>query len=123
MTITSPTEEHVAAVRALAPAGVHVMVEKPLAATAAEASEIIDLVVAAGLVGAVGHVERCNPALRGLRARVREGLLGDVFLVATERVGPFPDRIRDVGVVKDLATHDLDIVSWVASLTALSRRH
>ena len=66
-----------------------------------------------GLQGAVGHVERCNPALRGLRSRVQEGLLGDVFVVATERVGPFPDRVRDVGVVKDLATHDLDLVRWL----------
>jgi predicted dehydrogenase len=48
-----------------------------------------------------------------LRRRVLGGQLGDVFLIATERVGPFPDRVRDVGVVKDLATHDLDLVSWL----------
>jgi predicted dehydrogenase len=111
--VAVPTEEHVAAVRPLVAAGVHVLVEKPLAATADEAREIIDLVRGAGLHGAVGHVERCNPALRALRERVREGQLGDVFLVATERVGPFPDRVRDVGVVKDLATHDLDLVRWL----------
>jgi predicted dehydrogenase len=63
---------------------------------------------------AVGHVERFNPALIALRERVLAGQLGDVFLVATERIGPFPERVRDVGVVKDLATHDLDIVTWVA---------
>jgi predicted dehydrogenase len=49
-----------------------------------------------------------------LRRRVGAGQLGDVFLVATERLGPFPDRVRDVGVVKDLATHDLDLVGWIA---------
>src|SRR3954451_21064942 len=111
--VAVPTEEHVGAVRALVAAGVHVLVEKPLAATADEAREIIDLVRGAGLHGAVGHVERCNPALRALRERVQAGQLGDVFLVGTERVGPFPDRVRDVGVVKDLATHDLDLVRWL----------
>jgi UDP-N-acetylglucosamine 3-dehydrogenase len=111
--IAVPTEEHLGAVRELAAAGVHVLVEKPLAATSDEAREIIELVRGAGLHGAVGHVERCNPALRELRRRVQEGQLGEVFLVATERVGPFPDRVRDVGVVKDLATHDLDLVRWL----------
>jgi len=61
--------------------------------------------------GAVGHVERFNPALLELRRRLPG--LGELMLVATERVGPFPDRIRDVGVVKDLATHDLDLVRWI----------
>jgi UDP-N-acetylglucosamine 3-dehydrogenase len=111
--IAVPTEEHLPAVRELAAAGVHVLVEKPLAATADEARELIEIVRAAGVRGAVGHVERCNPALRALRGRLQDGLLGEVFLVATERVGPFPDRVRDVGVVKDLATHDLDLVRWL----------
>jgi UDP-N-acetylglucosamine 3-dehydrogenase len=111
--IAVPTEEHLPAVRELAGAGVHVLVEKPLAATAGEARELIGIVREAGVRGAVGHVERCNPALRALRARVQEGQLGEIFVVATERVGPFPDRVRDVGVVKDLATHDLDLVRWL----------
>ena len=111
--VAVPTEEHLSAVRELAAAGVHVLVEKPLAATSDEAREIIELVRGAGVLGAVGHVERCNPALRELRRRVQDGQLGEVFLVATERVGPFPDRVRDVGVVKDLATHDLDLVRWL----------
>jgi UDP-N-acetylglucosamine 3-dehydrogenase len=111
--IAVPTEEHLHAVRELTAAGVHVLVEKPLAATADEARELIGVVRDAGVQGAVGHVERCNPALRALRTRVQEGQLGDVFVVATERVGPFPDRVRDIGVVKDLATHDLDLVRWL----------
>ncbi|HET6508766.1 MAG TPA: Gfo/Idh/MocA family oxidoreductase [Baekduia sp.] len=111
--IAVPTEEHVPTARALAEAGVHVLVEKPLAATVEEARVVIDAVRAAGVHGAVGHVERCNPALRALRERVQDGQIGEVYLVATERVGPFPDRIRDVGVVKDLATHDLDLVRWL----------
>ena len=111
--VAVPTEEHLSAVRALAAAGVHVLVEKPLAATADEARALIDVVRAAGVRAAVGHVERFNPALLELRRRAQAGELGEIFLIATERVGPFPSRIRDVGVVKDLATHDLDLVRWL----------
>lgn len=111
--VAVPTDEHLPTVRALAAAGVHALVEKPLAATEAQAREIIAAVGEAGIRAAVGHVERCNPALLELRRRVQAGELGEIFLIATERVGPFPARIRDVGVVKDLGTHDLDLVRWI----------
>jgi UDP-N-acetylglucosamine 3-dehydrogenase len=111
--VAVPTEEHLAAVRELVAAGVHVLVEKPLAASSDEARELIAAVGEAGVRAAVGHVERFNPALLELRRRAQEGQVGEVFLIATERVGPFPDRVRDVGVVKDLATHDLDLVRWL----------
>lgn len=113
--VAVPTEEHLPAARELAAAGVHALVEKPLAATLEEARELMDVVAQAGVRAAVGHVERFNPALLELRRRVSEGQLGDVFLIASERVGPFPDRVRDVGVVKDLATHDLDLVRWLGN--------
>jgi predicted dehydrogenase len=111
--VAVPTDEHLPAVQALTDAGVHVLVEKPLAATAAQAREVIEIVQSAGVLAAVGHVERVNPALLELRRRVQAGELGEVFLIATERVGPFPSRVRDVGVVKDLGTHDLDLVRWI----------
>ncbi len=111
--VAVPTDDHVAAVRDLAAAGVDLLIEKPLAATVDEGREIIALCDAAGIRAAVGFVERCNPALLELRRRVQDGQLGEVFLIATERVGPFPGRVRDVGVVKDLATHDLDLVRWL----------
>jgi predicted dehydrogenase len=112
--VSVPTEEHLAAVQALAAEGVNVLVEKPLAATSAEARALIECCHAAGVHGAVGHVERFNPALLALRQKAHlEGQLGQIFLIATERIGPFPDRIRDVGVIKDLATHDLDLVHWL----------
>jgi len=61
----------------------------------------------------VGHVERFNPAIQAMRQKISEGLLGEVFQVATRRQGPFPARISDVGVIKDLATHDIDLTIWV----------
>jgi predicted dehydrogenase len=111
--VAVPTEEHVSAVSTLAAEGVHVLVEKPLAATATEGRTLIDACRAGGIHAAVGHVERFNPALLRLRAMTQAGDLGQVFLVATERIGPFPDRVRDVGVIMDLATHDLDLVRWL----------
>ena len=111
--VAVPTEEHLPVARTLAGNGVNVVIEKPLAATADEARAIIAFCAAAGVHAAVGHVERFNPALLELRRRVQDGQLGEVFLIATERVGPFPNRIRDVGVIKDLATHDLDLVRWL----------
>lgn len=109
--VAVPTAEHAAVAQQLARAGVHVLIEKPLAGTVAEAERVIAAIEEAGVRGAVGHVERYNPALLGVREHIGE--IGQVFLIATERVGPFPDRIRDVGVVMDLATHDLDLVRWL----------
>jgi predicted dehydrogenase len=111
--VATPTEDHLPATRALADAGVDLLIEKPLAATVEEGRELIAIVEQSGIRAAVGFVERCNPALIELRRRVQSGQLGEVFLIATERVGPFPGRVRDVGVVKDLATHDLDLVRWL----------
>jgi predicted dehydrogenase len=93
---------------------VSVLVEKPLAATVEQAREIVHLCTEAGVRGAVGHVERFNPALQELRRRLLDGQIGRLFSVSTERTGPFPARVQDVGVVTDLATHDIDLVSWLS---------
>lgn len=111
--VAVPTAQHAEVAAQLARASVHVLVEKPLAGTVAEAEGLLTAIEEAGVRGAVGHVERYNPALLGVREHIGE--IGRVFLIATERVGPFPDRIRDVGVVMDLATHDLDLVRWLGN--------
>ncbi|MDO5049497.1 MAG: Gfo/Idh/MocA family oxidoreductase [Actinomycetaceae bacterium] len=112
--VAVPTAFHFDAVMKLAEAGVHTMVEKPLASTLQEGEAMVEAFEKAGLVGAVGYVERCNPALLEMRRLVSEGYLGDVYQIATRRQSPFPARISDVGVVKDLATHDVDLAAWVA---------
>lgn len=111
--VACPTVFHVEVGLALAEAGVHALIEKPLADTGARAQRLADAFHAAGLVGAVGHIERYNPALQNARRRLEEGELGEVYQVVTRRQGPFPGRIADVGVVKDLATHDIDLTAWV----------
>jgi predicted dehydrogenase len=111
--VAVPTRFHLDAGLELAAAGVHTLVEKPLAADPEEALELVKAFESAGLVNAVGHIERCNPALRAMRSRLESGELGEIYQVATRRQGPFPNRIADVGVVKDLATHDMDLTAWV----------
>lgn len=111
--VATPTVFHLEAGMELAAAGVHTLIEKPLATDGIEAARLVEAFEAADLVNAVGHIERCNPALRSLRTRLENGDLGEIYQVATRRQGPFPNRIADVGVVKDLATHDIDLTAWV----------
>lgn len=112
--VAVPTGYHEAVALELASAGVHTLVEKPIASDSAAGERVASAFEQAGLVGAVGHIERYNPALQDLRRRVEEGELGDLYQIATRRQGPFPARIADVGVVKDLGTHDIDLTAWLA---------
>ncbi|WP_022908131.1 Gfo/Idh/MocA family protein, partial [Curtobacterium sp. B18] len=111
--VAVPTAFHEAVGLELAAAGVHALIEKPVAVDEQAAARLVSAFDAAGLVGAVGHIERYNPALRALRTRLDAGELGEVYQIATRRQGPFPARIADVGVVKDLATHDIDATAWI----------
>lgn len=111
--IATPTITHLPLGLKLAEAGVHALIEKPLTLDAEEARILTDAFSARGLVGAVGHIERYNPALQQARDRIEDGQLGELYQVATRRQGPFPARIGDVGVILDLATHDIDLTAWV----------
>ena len=111
--IASPTGLHEEMGLRLAEAGVHCLIEKPLAPSVAAAKKLVDAFESRGLIGAVGHIERYNPSLQSLRSRLEAGELGDIYQVVTRRQGPFPGRIADVGVVMDLATHDIDLTAWV----------
>lgn len=112
--VAVPTRFHEDAALKLAAAGVHALVEKPIAHSLEAGQRMVDAFEAAGLVGAVGHVERFNPALQQLRMRLEAGDLGEVYQIATRRQSNFPARIADVGVAKDLASHDIDLTAWVA---------
>ncbi|ALE92681.1 dehydrogenase [Arthrobacter alpinus] len=126
--VAVPTMLHEEVATALAEAGIHALVEKPIAIDSASGRRISDAFDKNSLVGAVGHIERFNPALQRLRQRLEAGDLGEVYQIQTRRQGPFPARIADVGVVKDLATHDFDLTAWLAQSrftsvsAAISRR-
>ena len=111
--ISSPTAFHEEIALQLISNKRHFLVEKPIADTYASAIKIRDAAKSAKVIGAVGHIERFNSALQEARKRVLAGELGTIYQVATRRQGPFPSRISDVGVVKDLATHDIDLTSWI----------
>ncbi|REK19752.1 MAG: gfo/Idh/MocA family oxidoreductase [Actinobacteria bacterium] len=111
--VAVPTAQHHEVAMRFAAEGIHTLIEKPLAESVASAKEISSAFAHSGLLGAVGHVERFNSGLQEMKRRLADGQLGRVISIATERVGPFPKRISDVGVVKDLATHDIDIVTWI----------
>lgn len=112
--VATPTTAHRAAARAAIAAGVPLFVEKPLAGTVEEAQEIVDLAADAGVPLQVGHVERFNPAVSALSERLADGALSRIFSIKTLRAGPLPQRIRDVGVAVDLATHDVDVICHLA---------
>ena len=103
-------------------AGVHALVEKPLATTTADAAALVDAANAAGVILQVGHIERFNPAVRTVSEFVDDL---DLIAVDARRLGPPVEDGRDVGdgVVLDLMIHDLDVLlslvgSPVADVTA-----
>ena len=112
--IAAPTTFHPDLAHAAIARGVAVLVEKPLAATAEEAWAIVRAGRERGVPVQVGHVERYNPAVLKLGRLLREGWLTTIYAIVSRRAGPFPARIRDVGVTVDLATHDADMLSWIA---------
>jgi predicted dehydrogenase len=105
VTIAVPTVLHYQVAREFLDAGVHVLIEKPLAPTLAEAEELFEVADRRGVMLHVGHVERFNGAVQELKNIVR-----DPILIECRRMGPFQSRVKDDGVVLDLMIHDLDIV-------------
>lgn len=113
LSIVAPTSLHLPIALAAFASGIHVLVEKPIAASREEAEQMIAAADRAGRILTVGHIERFNPAILELRRRLAARELGRIFEVRATRLGPFPARIRDVGVVVDLAPHDLDIMRFL----------
>src|ERR1039457_3232495 len=109
VTIAAPTHLHRDIALACIARGVHVMVEKPIASSVEEGREIIVAARRAGVTLMVGHVERFNPAVEAIKDALRDE---DILSIAITRVGPFPPRMSNVGVVIDLAVHDIDLIRW-----------
>jgi len=103
--IATPTLEHLNYARLFLNAGKHVLIEKPLASSLQEAREIVELAEKTGLVAAVGHLERFNPAIEAIKELALNPLFIDV-----QRLGSFSPRSLDIDVVLDLMIHDLDII-------------
>ncbi len=110
VSIAVPTRLHIDVALACAERGVPLLVEKPLAADLDECIQIKEAAERAGVTMMVGHIERFNPVVLAAGKWIREGKLGRIHEARMQRIGPFHERTRDVGVVHDLATHDIDIL-------------
>jgi len=113
VSIVTPTVEHLSVAQAVIERGIHLLIEKPIAFRVDEARKIIELARTAGVKLMIGHIERFNPAIQALKSRLDAGELGRVFQIDARRQGPFPARVKDVGVVIDLAVHDLDVMRYL----------
>jgi predicted dehydrogenase len=109
LTIAAPTHLHRELALCAIRRGVHVLVEKPIAPSVVEGRAIIAAARHAGVVLMVGHVERFNPTVQAIKDAIRAE---DILSIAITRVGPFPPRMSNVGVVIDLAVHDIDLIRW-----------
>ena len=109
VTIAAPTHLHHDIALTCAAHGVHILVEKPIASSVEEGRGIIAAARRAAVTLMVGHVERFNPAVEAIKEAIRGE---DILSVAITRVGPFPPRMSNVGVVIDLAVHDIDLIGW-----------
>jgi predicted dehydrogenase len=109
VTIAAPTHLHRDLALTCIERGVHVLVEKPIASSVEEGNAIIAAARQAGVTLMVGHVERFNPAVETIKEAIRRE---DILSIAITRVGPFPPRMSNVGVVIDLAVHDIDLIRW-----------
>ncbi len=113
VSIAVPTRAHAEVAAAAIRNGIHLMLEKPIAATISEAQALGSQAKAAGVRLAVGHVERFNPAVVELKRQIDLGRVGQVWKLHATRSNPFSVRERDIGVIHDLATHDIDIMRFL----------
>jgi predicted dehydrogenase len=117
--VAVPTVAHLAVGGDLMKRGVHVLMEKPIATSVAEAQELVTLAAEHDRILQIGHIERFNPIMRELEAK-----LNHPKFIEVHRLSPFPNRSIDIGVVLDLMIHDLEIIlhlvkSPVASIDAV----
>lgn len=114
VTLAVPTIYHHEIALEIIDRGIPLLIEKPIAFTIEEGQDIIDKAREKNVKLMIGHIERFNPAITTLKKIIAAGELGRIFQMDARRQGPFPARISDVGVVVDLAVHDLDVMRFVS---------
>jgi UDP-N-acetylglucosamine 3-dehydrogenase len=111
--VATPTGLHKEIASQILEAGINCLIEKPVAIDFESAISIKEIADRNSQVVGIGHIERYNSAVKQLRSRLLNGELGEIYQISTRRQGPFPSRIGDVGVVRDLGTHDIDLTMWL----------
>jgi len=113
VSIAVPTTSHKVVALAAIQKGINLLIEKPIADSIQSAQEIITVAKDSGVKLLIGHIERFNPAVRKLKQIIDNGILGKLVLISARRVGPFVPRISDVGIIVDVATHDIDVIRYL----------
>ena len=113
VSIAVPTSLHADVAIKVAESGADMLIEKPIADSIKNAERIVKTARREGVKVMVGHIERFNPAVLKLKDIISSGELGDVLTISCKRVGPYSPRIRDVGIIIDLAVHDIDTISYL----------
>jgi UDP-N-acetylglucosamine 3-dehydrogenase len=112
-TICTPTITHAEIAKKILSNGKHVLVEKPMTSTVEEGKELVALAEKNKVFLTVGFIERFNPAIKYLKKLIKAGKLGKIILILAKRVTRWPERIGDVGVTKDSAIHDIDVMRFL----------
>lgn len=120
ISIAVPTSLHKDIALKAANCGVHMLIEKPIAESLESADAIINAARHENLKLMIGHIERFNPAILKLKELISAGELGELLSISCRRVGPYAPRIRDVGIIIDLAVHDIDAISHLYGKRALN---
>ena len=111
--VSTPTRSHYELGKQALVAGKHLLLEKPMCSSVEEAKELIELAKEKSLVLSVGFIERHNPVVSFTRDLITKGTLGNIISISARRVSSYPARIRDVGVIMDLAVHDIDVLRYL----------
>jgi UDP-N-acetylglucosamine 3-dehydrogenase len=115
VSIVVPTTLHKEVALEAIERGINILVEKPIADSVENAEIMIKAAREKGVKLMVGHIERFNPAIIALKNEINKERFGKIVSISSTRVGPFEQRIRDVGIILDLGVHDIDIMSYLYS--------
>ncbi len=121
VTICTPTVTHADLALEVIISGKHLLIEKPMTDTVQQAQRVIDAAKAANVLLMVGFVERFNPSVYTASQVIDQGKMGELVLGSARRLGPFvPGRVADIGIIKDMAIHDIDIARHLVKQEATS---
>jgi UDP-N-acetylglucosamine 3-dehydrogenase len=113
VSIATPTKTHFEMAMDAMHNGKHVLIEKPMCSTIEQAKKLIETAEEQDLILAVGYVERHNPVIEFVKKALEKGSYGETITIVSRRVSSLPERIRDVGVILDLGTHDIDVMRYL----------
>jgi len=112
--VATPTSNHFEIANNLLDAGKHILIEKPICDTVEKSASLVKKAESEGVVCAVGHIEKHNPAVKFVKESLDKGDFGDLITITSKRVSNFPGRIKDVGVILDFGVHDIDVMRLLA---------